>query len=165
MNKLTIASLFVATSFVLPTQFANAIEVSPQANDIITTATDAGLQLEEAIAELIAANPNLAAELTAAAIAIVGSSSDQVETLISNAILAIGVDAESMPELLQAMADERVDPDTITGLAVALGVDPTIASGFTAAGGITNPLTAVSRGGNGGTGGGGGAPDISETNN
>ncbi|MCJ8293073.1 MAG: hypothetical protein MJK15_01580 [Colwellia sp.] len=177
MNKNILAAVIFASlsAITLPAQ---AMDIDPAAQLIIDNAlaNDCNFDIEatknpdieatescELNAILIAAiieNPALADSLLAAAIAVVGANTEAAETLVASAIFALGVDSPLIANLLKAATESGVDADTLTAVAIANGVDATIASEATAAGntgnnnGNTTTTTTTNRGNAGGGGGG-----------
>lgn len=160
---------------------------SPLAANILQVATEAGVNSDNAIAiangtddecqfaenkeecwtnaalsAAIINDPDSAESLITAAIISAGADSEAAETLIATAIDALGVDSPQIPNILKMASDLGVNRDTVTAIAIASGVDATIASEATAAGntGNNNVNTGNNNGNNrnnsGGGGGGGG---------
>lgn len=157
MKKITLASLLVtALSTTILTAPVSAAQIAPDAEAIIAQAIAKGTSIEDAIA----ANPDIA------------------ESIIAAAIAAVGADSPMISSILAAAVNAGVDPDSVTAIAIASGVDATVASDATGAGPIAsnnsnnanaNGLQANSSnanrnsgalnnnaGGGGGSGGGGG---------
>jgi len=113
--------------------------------------------LENSIAE----DPTSAEALVAAAITAAGADSEMAESIIASAITALGPDSALIPSILTIATNAGVNSDTVTGIAIASGVDATIASDATAAGpgtgtGTGNNTVTTNRGGANNGGGGGG---------
>ena len=109
MKKLQLASLLVAS-------IAASAAVQPAyANENLNSSSANTIQLDEsALMSAIKADSANAEEIIAAAIAKAGTDSDETLTILGEAVLA-GIDA-----------------DTVTAVAIASGVDATIASEATA---------------------------------
>jgi kynurenine formamidase len=112
-----------------------------------------------ALAAAIKADPAAAEALVAAAILAVGADSEAAEEVIATAIDALGPDSPQIAGILKIASDSGVDGDTVTAIAIASGVDATIASEATAAGataatGARNTGGTASNAGGGGGGGG-----------
>ncbi len=104
-----------------------------------TDACDFGAVLSKAIAE----NPELA------------------DSILAAAITLLGADSPLIGDLLRAAIDSGLDGDSVTAIAIANGVDATIASEDTAAGpnpgdGLGNTGTTITPNRGPGNGGGGG---------
>jgi hypothetical protein len=179
MNKNFLAATIFASlsAITLP---ANAIDIDPAAQLIIDNAlaNECNFETEDVKASdvekkeicdfdailtaAITENPELADSLLAAAIHAVGANTEAAETLVASAILALGANSALITQLLTGATESGVDGDTLTVIAIANGVDATIASEATAAGGNTggntgnNTGTTTNRGDSGGGGGGGG---------
>ncbi|PKG82555.1 hypothetical protein CXF85_13820 [Colwellia sp. 75C3] len=171
MNKTTLAAVTFALlgTTIMP---ASAIEISPTAQKIIDTTianecSSGGCDLTAAITAAITNNPALAESLVAAAIAAVGEDSEAAETIIATAIIALGADSPQIANILNIATEAGVNSDTVTSIAIASGVDATIASEATAAGSTpansspisstpTNKTPTYTSPGNSGGGGGGG---------
>ncbi len=114
--------------------------------------------LENSITE----DPTSAEALVAAALAAAGPDSEMAESIIATAITALGPDSPLIPSILTIATNAGVNSDIVTGIAIASGVDATIASEATAAGpgttAGTNTVT-TNRGGANNGGGGGGISD------
>jgi len=113
-----------------------------------------------ALSAAIIADPTSAEALVAEAIDAAGAESEAAETIIATAIAALGADSPLIPGILTIATNAGVNSDTVTGIAIASGVDATIASDATAAGpgtttAGTNTVTTNRGGANGGGGGGG----------
>jgi len=111
--------------------------------------------LENSIAE----DPTSAEALVEAAIIAAGPDSEMTESIIATAIAALGPDSALIPSILTIATNAGVNSDTVTGIAIASGVDATIASDATAAGPGTTPgnnTVTTNRGGANNGGGGGG---------
>ena len=126
--------------------------------------------LNEALIAAISQFPIFAESLLAAAIKVVGANTEAAETLVASAIFALGVDSPLIANILKVATEAGVDGDTLTAIAIASGVDATIASEATAAGGNDNVIAGntgnntgntgnTNRGNAGGGGGGGGISD------
>jgi uncharacterized membrane protein YgcG len=172
MKKLTIASMLLASvGATVVAAPAFAADAPTPAQTAIAAAQATGLTLEQAVEEAIKNNPDLASDIIAAAISVVGAESAQVAGILT------------------AATNAGVDSDTVTAIAVANSVDATVASQATAAGnndngnngnnandngnqsnsdnsnsnaGSGNNNAGGNNGGNSGGGGGGGGGGISE---
>jgi len=119
-----------------------------------------GCLANAALTAAIIADPTSAETLVADAIDAAGAESEAAETIIATAIAALGPDSPLIPSILTIATNAGVNSDTVTGIAIASGVDATIASDATAAGpgtttAGTNTVTTNRGGANGGGGGGG----------
>ena len=117
-----------------------------------------------ALSAAIINDPAAAESLVAAAIAAVGPNSEAAETIIATAISALGSDSPFIANILRIATEAGVNSDTVTAIAIASGVDATIASEATAAGPITAGGNNAGNTGNNlsnNTGGGGGGGGIS----
>ncbi|NQY50341.1 MAG: hypothetical protein HRT50_14800 [Colwellia sp.] len=128
--------------------------------------------LNEALIAAISQFPIFAESLLAAAIKVVGANTEAAETLVASAIFALGVDSPLIANILKVATEAGVDGDTLTAIAIASGVDATIASEATAAGNPGNDNVIAGNTGNntgntgntnrGNAGGGGGGGGISD---
>ena len=96
-------------------------------------------------------------------------STSDVDHMVSSVVDAVGSDSPLISDFLQALALYGADADTITLAAINYGIDATIASQATAAGGAA-PLSAPrfslpNRSTPSGSGGSGGDSGISESEN
>ncbi|WP_019026687.1 hypothetical protein [Colwellia piezophila] len=146
MNKYTLAAAIIASlgATIMPVY---AVDIDPAAQTIIdnavaTVCSPSGCDLNATLTAAIAANPALAESLVAAAIAVVGADSEEAETLVATAIAAVGIDSPLVAGILTAATEAGVDADTVTGIAIATGVDATLASQATAAGPAATPVAA-----------------------
>jgi len=115
-----------------------------------------------ALTAAIIADPTSAEALVAEAINAAGADSEAAETIIATAIAALGPDSPLIPSILTIATNAGVNSDIVTGIAIASGVDATIASEATAAGSGTTAGTntvTTNRGGANNGGGGGGISD------
>ena len=129
-------------------------------NECDTAENPEQCEANAALTAAIIADPTAVEELVAAAILAVGADSEAAEEVIATAIAAVGADSPQVPGILKIARDSGVDVDTVTGIAIASGVDATIASEATAAGAIAtggnSRNTGASSASNAGGGGGGG---------
>lgn len=155
-------------------QIANEAGVNGDNAIAIANGTDDECQTAEnkeecwanaALSDAIISDPAAAESLLAAAIIAAGADSEAAETLIATAIDALGADSPQIPNILKMASDYGIDRDTVTAIAIARGVDATIASEATAAGAIaTTDRNNLGNTGNNlanNTGGGGGGGGIS----
>ena len=163
MHK-SILAVAIFASFSAISLQANALDIDPaeQAQLIIDTALadECNLDIEETrdsdIEETEACN--FSAVLNKA----IAENPDLADSLLTAAILSLGADSPLIGDLLTAATNSGIDGDSVTAIAIANGVDATIASEATAAGpnaggalGNTGTTTTTNRG-NAGAGGGGG---------
>jgi len=130
MKNTTLASILLAAVAATP---AMAAEITPEAQAIIEQAVVNGTSIEDAIASAIAANPDMAESLLAAGLEAVGPG-EAGENLLSAVISALPADSGAIPGIMSAAIEAGIDADTVTGVAIASGVDASIASLATAAG-------------------------------
>lgn len=123
MKKLTIVALAlasVANFSVIPTAFANSADA------------------EKVLSASIVANPADGSALFTAAIENAGVDSTEAESLLVAALLAVKFDEKSITNILDAAVKAGMKSDTVTALAIASGVDASIASVATASGASSN---------------------------
>jgi hypothetical protein len=141
----------------------NAIAIANGTDDDCLTAENK----EECLANValsadIKKDPAAAESLITAAIIAAGADSEAAEAFIATAIDALGANSPQIPNILKMASDLGVNRDTVTAIAIASGVDATIASEATAAGNTANNNVntannnANNRNNAGGGGGGGG---------
>jgi hypothetical protein len=169
MNKKILATvIFTALSATyIP---AHAIDIDPAAQSIIDTAitNECTFDIEEnkecdfnaILATAITNNSTLAESLVAAILNAAGANTEAAEDIIATAISVLGADSPLIPSILTIATEVGVNSDTVTAIAIASGVDATIASEATAAGatggniiGDTGNALANNAGGGGGGGG------------
>lgn len=179
-NKTLAAALFASLSaIILP---VNAMDINPVAQEIIDTAlinkcnfdivttqdsdikTTDSCDFNQVLITAITNNPDLADSLVAAAIAAVGPNTEAAESIIASAIIALGIDSPLITNILTAATEAGVNSDTVTVIAIANGVDATIASEATAAGDNTGNTTNTGNGNSGNNSGGGGGGGGISTN-
>lgn len=132
MNKKTLAAVIFA-SLSTTMMSAHATNIDPAAQSIIETAVINESDLNDTLATAITNNPAMAESLVAAAIDAVGANSEAAETIIATTIIALGADSPLIAKILTIATDAGVNSDTVTSVAIASGVDATIASEATAA--------------------------------
>ena len=131
---------------------------------------------EKVLSASIVANPTSAPALLIAAIKDVGADTQDAESLLIAALLAVSFDEKSITDILDAALKAGMDADTITALAIASGIDASIASVATASGprgnnansnglqansGNANPNAGAGINNAGGGGNGGGSGGVS----
>lgn len=125
MKKILLASLLIgATALVAQPASAQTTNLVNVLNN--ATADTSAEQLE---LDLLSAIADVCADCTP----------EQVDTMINDAIAAVGNDSPLIADLLSAMSTAGIETDTITLAAISAGVDATIASEATAAGNNANP--------------------------
>ena len=107
---------------------ANAIEINPKAQSYVDTMVATNSELNAELAIAITEFPSTAESLVAAAIAQVGADSPEVDDIIATAITSLGVDSPLIDNILILAAEAGVDVDNLIALAIANGVDPTLAT-------------------------------------
>jgi hypothetical protein len=178
MNKRILAAVLFA-SLNLTMASAHALDIDPEAQNIIDSALinecnivlgadslaiDEAVETSQCNLDLIMStaindNPNLAESLVAAAISSLGANTFAAENVLSASINALGLDSPLIANILRVAIEAGVNTDTVTAIAIASGVDATIASEATAAGApsvaVNNNANATSSQTNAGGGGGG----------
>ncbi|MBE0377037.1 hypothetical protein [Pseudoalteromonas prydzensis] len=137
--KLTQLAAIICLSTLSFTTSAQTVEADFQARLANNEA------LEQIIAALIAAQPGSA--LTVLELAMNNTctqtppAADEVLTAVIN---ALGSDHDQIESILKAATNKCIDSDSVTVIAIAAGVDPSLASSATASGGaVSNPATAI----------------------
>lgn len=137
--KLTQLAAIICLSTLSFTTSAQTVEADFQARLANNEA------LDQVIAELISAQPESALAVLELAMNNTCSqtppAADEVLTAVIN---ALGSDNEQIESILKTATTKCIDSDTATVVAIAAGVDPTLASLATASGGgVSNPTTAI----------------------
>lgn len=207
MGKATYSALALTLLLSSSVAVAEINQQSADLTSTFKQAVEKGTSLSEALKSAISANPEQTASILLLAIQVApgdvdslikatlevaptsatliltaianafGPTSDQTSDALSSIIATLGPVNEQISQVLTAAKNSGLPVDTITGIAVALGVDATLASQATAAGTDPNsqtnptqtvnvvppvvvpPVTNVQ-----GAGGGGGENGISEGN-
>ncbi len=163
MHK-SILAVAIFASFSAISLQANALDIDPaeQAQLIIDTALaeQCNLDIEETrdsdLEETDACDFNAVLNIA------IAENPDLADSILAAAIASLGAESPLIGDLLSAATDSGLDGDSVTAIAIANGVDATIASEATAAGpnsgdglGNTGTTITINRGpGNGGGGGG-----------
>ncbi|MFT5299150.1 MAG: hypothetical protein ACI9YH_005202 [Colwellia sp.] len=136
--------IVVTILMALVSTYTLATKITPTVQASIDTAIESCVDfencatLENAIKEAIIANPDMTESIVLAAISAVTPNSEAAEWIITIAINTVGINSSMIVNIINAALSAGVNADTITAVAVANGVDPTIASQATAVGGQSN---------------------------
>lgn len=147
MNKKTLAAIMFTSLSTIMT--AHAIDKNPTEQSIIEATITNENNLNTTLTTAIANNPALAESLVAAALdtvcvnidTVACANSEAAETVIATSITVLGADSPLITNILTVATDAGVNVDTVISVAIANGVDATIASEATAARRTRSPGT------------------------